>query len=130
MARSRKYGKTWWGNAWVEAMERIDHNTNRLPRGRSYANGGRVSEINIDVSGRVRAGVRGTRPTPYRIEIKLKEFSRQTRLVNRFAGVKPDAGDKTARFFSAGSLKGISGVMLLISRLCTYPFVILYRLNP
>jgi hypothetical protein len=96
-ARSRKYGKTWWGNAWVEAMERINHNTNRLPRGRSYANGGRVSEINIDVSGRVRAGVRGTRPTPYRIEIKLKEFSRQTRLVNRFAGVKPDAGDKTAR---------------------------------
>jgi uncharacterized Zn finger protein/superfamily II DNA or RNA helicase len=79
MARSRKYGKTWWGNAWVEAMERIDHNTNRLPRGRSYANGGRVSEISIDVSGRVRARVRGTRPTPYKIEIKLKEFSRQER---------------------------------------------------
>ncbi len=79
MARSKKYGKTWWGNAWVEALERIDYNTNRLPRGRSYANGGRVSGIKIDSAGRVLARVRGTRATPYKIEIKLKEFSRQER---------------------------------------------------
>jgi len=77
MARSRKYGQTWWGNAWVEALEKIDHNTNRLPRGRSYANGGRVSEIKIDVSGKVNAKVRGTRPTPYKIDIRLKEFSQR-----------------------------------------------------
>ncbi|MFZ5686730.1 MAG: SNF2-related protein [Bacillota bacterium] len=75
MARSKQYGKTWWGNAWVEAMERIDYNTNRLPRGRSYANAGRVSEIQIDPKGRVLARVKGTRPTPYKIEIKLKGFT-------------------------------------------------------
>ncbi len=77
MSRIRKYGKTWWGNAWVEALERIDHNTNRLPRGRRYANGGRVSEIKIDASGRVHAKVKGTRPTPYKIDIRLKGFSQQ-----------------------------------------------------
>ncbi len=77
MAGRKKYGKTWWGNAWVEALERIDYNTNRLPRGRSYAGGGRVSEIKIDSEGMVLARVRGTRATPYKIEIKLKEFSRQ-----------------------------------------------------
>ena len=24
MAVRKSFGKTWWGNAWVEAMERID----------------------------------------------------------------------------------------------------------
>ncbi|AGL03321.1 SNF2-related protein [Desulfoscipio gibsoniae] len=79
MARGRKYGRTWWGNAWVEALERIDQNTNRLPRGRSYANAGRVSEIKIDATGRVYARVKGTRPTPYKIEIRLNEFSQRAK---------------------------------------------------
>jgi len=73
----RKYGKTWWGAAWVEAMEKIDYNTNRLPRGRSYAAGGRVREIKIRPAGKVLARVQGTRPAPYKIEIKFREFSRQ-----------------------------------------------------
>ncbi|MEW5920427.1 MAG: DEAD/DEAH box helicase [Bacillota bacterium] len=75
MSRGNKYGKTWWGNAWVEALERIDYNTNRLPRGRSYANAGRVSEIKLDENGRVRAKVQGRRSKPYRVEIKLAHFT-------------------------------------------------------
>lgn len=77
MAKSRAYGKTWWGNAWIEALERIDYNTNRLPRGRSYASGGRVKEITIHPGGMVLAKVKGTRPTPYKVEIELKKFSIQ-----------------------------------------------------
>lgn len=75
MATRRTFGKTWWGNAWVEAMERIDYNTNRLPRGRRYANGGMVKEINITDS-KVFAKVQGSRPRPYDIRINLEKFSR------------------------------------------------------
>jgi uncharacterized Zn finger protein/superfamily II DNA or RNA helicase len=75
MSRGKQYGKTWWGNAWVEALERIDYYTNRLPRGRSYANTGRVSEIKLAENGRVTAKVQGRRSRPYRVEIKLAHFT-------------------------------------------------------
>ena len=75
MSRSKKYGRTWWGNAWVEALERIDYNTNRLPRGRAYANTGRVSAINLDENGRISAKVQGRRSKPYKVEIKLSPFT-------------------------------------------------------
>ena len=39
MPKTKKFGNTWWGNSWVEAMELIDYNTNRLSRGKSYARG-------------------------------------------------------------------------------------------
>ncbi|KUO49278.1 MAG: hypothetical protein APF76_15855 [Desulfitibacter sp. BRH_c19] len=76
MAR-KKYGKTWWGNAWVEALERIDSDTNRLPRGRSYASGDRVSHIEITTKGNITAKVKGTRRRPYNVEIGLKKFNDQ-----------------------------------------------------
>jgi uncharacterized Zn finger protein/superfamily II DNA or RNA helicase len=72
--QKRPFGKTWWGNAWVEAMERIDYNTNRLPRGRRYANNGSVLDINMDDTD-VTATVQGSRPRPYRVNIRLREFS-------------------------------------------------------
>lgn len=74
MARM-KYGKTWWGNAWVEALQRIDSDTNRLPRGRSYASGDRVRHVEITAKGNIKAKVKGSRPKPYNIEIGLKKFS-------------------------------------------------------
>ncbi|MEK7845579.1 MAG: hypothetical protein AAB257_01270 [Nitrospinota bacterium] len=30
IAVRKTFSRTWWGNAWVEAMARIDYNTNRL----------------------------------------------------------------------------------------------------
>ena len=68
------FGRTWWGNAWVEAMERVDQDTNRLPRGRRYARNGSVLEINLE-EGSVKALVRGRRPRPYRVSFKLKPFT-------------------------------------------------------
>ena len=74
MARAKKYGKTWWGNAWVEALEKIDLNTNRLPRGKSYANTGKVIEIKLDENYWVKAKVRGKRLKPYKVGIKLPDL--------------------------------------------------------
>jgi uncharacterized Zn finger protein/superfamily II DNA or RNA helicase len=54
-------------------MEEIDIDTNRLPRGRRYANAGRVRKIEIE-KGTVRAKVHGSRPRPYDIRIALKRF--------------------------------------------------------
>ena len=75
MARAKKYGKTWWGNAWVEALEKIDLNSNRLPRGKSYANTGKVIEIKLDENYWVKAKVQGKRIKPYKVEIKLPRFA-------------------------------------------------------
>ena len=74
MGKRTYFGKTWWGNEWVEAMERIDFDTNRLPRGKTYANTGKVKEIIID-KGNIFAKVQGTRPKPYKEEISLTKFS-------------------------------------------------------
>jgi len=74
MVTRKKFGRTWWGNAWIEAMARIDHDTNRLPRGRSYANGGRVQEIQI-CNGVAKAKVKGRQPKPYQVTIYLQKFT-------------------------------------------------------
>jgi len=74
MTAKRTFGQTWWGNAWIEAMERIDFNTNRLPRGKRYANGGMVKEIGVK-GGEVLARVQGSRPNPYRVKIGLKNLT-------------------------------------------------------
>lgn len=51
-------------------MERVDHNTNRLPRGRTYANRGSV--LSVEIKGAlVVARVQGSRSAPYRIEIRM-----------------------------------------------------------
>lgn len=74
MVTRRNFGRTWWGNAWIEAMARIDHDTNRLPRGRSYANTGKVQEIQI-CNGIVEAKVKGRQRKPYQVTIYLQKFT-------------------------------------------------------
>ncbi|MDI6890174.1 MAG: DEAD/DEAH box helicase [Thermodesulfovibrionales bacterium] len=89
MTTRRAFGRTWWGNAWVEAMERIDFNTNRLPRGRRYANYGRVREIKVEDAS-VFARVQGSRPTPYKIKINLSQFSsKQTKKIKNIISSNP-----------------------------------------
>ena len=41
MAARKEYGVSWWGKKWLDALNQID-NSNRLPRGKSYANTGKV----------------------------------------------------------------------------------------
>lgn len=70
------YGKTWWGQKWLETFNNIDEE-NRLARGRTYANTGRAYEIEIQ-GHIVTAKVRGTSPTPYKVKISFKEFDQDT----------------------------------------------------
>ncbi|MBR7674651.1 SWIM zinc finger family protein, partial [Streptomyces daliensis] len=68
------FARSWWGNAWVRAMEEgssID--PGRLSRGRTYARGGNVDAITV-TAGRIVAQVHGSRSRPYRAEVRLRTF--------------------------------------------------------
>jgi uncharacterized Zn finger protein len=70
--RRRGFGLTWWGEAWVTALEqRARLDPNRLPRGRSYARGGTVGELTI-APGEVRAEVQGRRARPYQVRMRVR----------------------------------------------------------
>src|SRR5262249_52421381 len=65
-----QFGETWWAKRWIEVLESFDIGA-RLGRGRSYARGGQVLNIDID-KGRATAKVQGSRPQPYKVRIDLK----------------------------------------------------------
>ncbi|HKI46482.1 MAG TPA: DEAD/DEAH box helicase [Balneolales bacterium] len=67
-----RFGRTWWGEQWLRALDRIDF-SNRLPRGRSYANKGAVATIRIK-DNLITAKVQGTRKTPYDVRIVVPPF--------------------------------------------------------
>ncbi|WP_307804503.1 SWIM zinc finger family protein, partial [Micromonospora echinofusca] len=52
----RRFADTWWGNAWIEAMERTALDPDQLVRGRRYAFAGQVGPITVS-PGRISAGV-------------------------------------------------------------------------
>lgn len=71
---ARQFGHTWWGQAWIDALEeRADLDPNRLPRGRTYARQGHVSRLELE-PGRITALVRGSRVLPYRVTIGVRPF--------------------------------------------------------
>src|SRR5260370_14511704 len=68
-------GQTWWGRAWVDALEqRARLDPNRLPRGRDYARGGSVGEL-VLAPGEVRAQVQGRKTAPYEVRIRVRRFA-------------------------------------------------------
>jgi uncharacterized Zn finger protein len=69
-----EFASSWWGNAWVEALEDTALDPARLNRGRAYASRGHVDAITV-TPGRVMAYVHGSRPRPYRTEIRLRTLS-------------------------------------------------------
>lgn len=72
MAARRDFGRTWWGKAWVGALEgRAVHDPNRLSRGRTYARKGTVGPVGIE-AGRVVAQVHGSRPEPYEVLLQVR----------------------------------------------------------
>ncbi|MCE4944570.1 SWIM zinc finger family protein [Streptomyces albulus] len=68
--------RSWWGGAWLEALEGSALDGARLARGRAYARDGRVDTINV-TPGRVIATVRGSRPRPYSAEVRITTFTEQ-----------------------------------------------------
>jgi len=70
----RAFGETWWGAAWVDALEqRARLDANRLPRGRTYARSGAVGELTL-APGEILASVQGSRRTPYKVRVRVRAF--------------------------------------------------------
>ncbi|MFB9467115.1 SWIM zinc finger family protein, partial [Streptomyces cinereospinus] len=65
------FAGTWWGAAWIAALERGALDVRRLARGRGYAQQGHVDAITV-TPGLVLAYVRGSRPRPYRVQVRLR----------------------------------------------------------
>jgi uncharacterized Zn finger protein len=74
-AARRAFGATWWGGAWIDALEqRARLDPNRLPRGRTYARQGRVGDLAV-APGFVEAEVQGSRPRPYVVTVRVRPFT-------------------------------------------------------
>ncbi|MCW7946905.1 SWIM zinc finger domain protein, partial [Streptomyces hygroscopicus] len=69
-----RFAGTWWGNAWVAALEEGALDAARLARGRRYADRGNVDAITV-TPGLVLAYVQGSRPRPYRVQVRLRTFA-------------------------------------------------------
>jgi len=68
-------GHTWWGRAWVDALEqRARLDPNRLPRGRDYARSGSVGEL-VLAPGEIRAQVQGRKSVPYEVRIRVRRLA-------------------------------------------------------
>ncbi|MFJ6298235.1 SWIM zinc finger family protein [Streptomyces griseoviridis] len=65
------FAESWWGNAWVTALEEGALDVNRLLRGRRYADRGHVDAITV-TPGLVLGYVQGSRPRPYRVQVRLR----------------------------------------------------------
>ncbi|MFE9025094.1 SWIM zinc finger family protein [Streptomyces iakyrus] len=66
-----RFAESWWGNAWVGALEQGALDVKRLERGRGYAAQGHVDAITV-TPGLVLAYVQGSRPRPYRVQVRLR----------------------------------------------------------
>ncbi len=67
------FGASWWAQRWIGILEQFGWGS-RLQRGRTYARKGQVASIDI-APGKVQAKVQGTRPTPYRVTLKIAPLS-------------------------------------------------------
>ncbi|WP_338145967.1 SWIM zinc finger family protein [Streptomyces scabichelini] len=69
-----RFAGTWWGNAWVSALEEMALDPARLARGRVYAGEGHVDAVTV-TPGLVLAYVHGSRPRPYRVQIRMRTLA-------------------------------------------------------
>ena len=70
----RAFASSWWGQAWVEALEDTSLDSGRLARGRTYARRGAVGEITVS-PGRITAKVHGSAPRPYTSSVQIKPLT-------------------------------------------------------
>lgn len=68
------FAETWWGRAWVSALEDTSMDAGRLSRGRTYARRGAVDQITVS-PGMAKAKVRGSAPRPYASSMAVKQLS-------------------------------------------------------
>ncbi|MFK7983981.1 MAG: SNF2-related protein [Saprospiraceae bacterium] len=69
----KSYGNTYWGKEWLQSLTQIDY-SNRLPRGKTYANKGLAKDIEIKEN-RITAKVQGSRRRPYDVSVSVANFT-------------------------------------------------------
>ena len=72
---SRNFAKTWWGEKWLDALNDV-YWTNRIGRGKTYANTGRVYDILI-TDNLALAKVRGNYQSYYNVSVEFKQFTQK-----------------------------------------------------
>ncbi len=76
-ATRKEYGTTWWGKQWLKALTDIDY-SNRLPRGKTYANKGLAHSLELS-GNTITAKVSGSQPKPYKVNISVPAFDQGSR---------------------------------------------------
>jgi len=75
MATRQTFGHTWWGQAWISALEdSAGLDTGRLSRGRTYARKGSVGTITVG-PGYASASVQGSHGHVYRTDVGVKTLA-------------------------------------------------------
>lgn len=72
--RRGAFATTWWGEAWVTALEQTSLDSGRLSRGRTYARRGAVGRITV-TAGRIAAKVHGSQPRPYSSSVRVRTLT-------------------------------------------------------
>ena len=76
MGRRGEFGTSWWARRWIEALGPFGWNE-RLSRGRAYARGGRVVDVEV-TPGLARARVQDSRPPASQVTIAVEPFDELT----------------------------------------------------
>ncbi|WP_291722440.1 DEAD/DEAH box helicase [Bernardetia sp.] len=70
---AKGFGKTWWGQKWLEAFTDID-DTGRLTRGKTYARNGSIQQKVIRGTA-IEAKVKGSQASAYSTYVEMKAFT-------------------------------------------------------
>lgn len=74
VARGRAFARSWWGQAWLKALEDTALDGEQLRLGRRHARGGAVGAVSVR-PGRVTAVVQGRDHTRHRSDVLLQQLS-------------------------------------------------------
>ncbi|MET9535937.1 SWF or SNF family helicase [Streptomyces sp. NPDC006553] len=75
-ARGAAFARTWWGLAWLKALEDTALDGQQLKAGRRHARAGAVGAVSVR-PGRITAVVRDRDGTAYRSDVLVREFSQE-----------------------------------------------------
>ncbi|MYZ34802.1 SWF or SNF family helicase [Streptomyces sp. SID4917] len=75
-APGRGFAHTWWGRAWLKALEETALDGAPLAKGRRHARGGAVGAVTVR-PGRITAVVQDRDGTPYRSDVLLQRLSEE-----------------------------------------------------
>ncbi|MEV0323749.1 SWF or SNF family helicase [Streptomyces sp. NPDC050658] len=73
-AHGRRFAETWWGQAWLKALEDTALDTQQLKAGRRLARAGAVGAVSVR-PGRITAVVKDRHGTPHRSDVLLQQLT-------------------------------------------------------